>query len=402
VRILHVNHSANPAGGGPIEAIKQLAGILNGADHSVELLCLDSPEDPWLADCAFPVHAVGPSSRGYGYTSKLIPWLTKRRLDYDAVIINGLWQFSGFGTWLALRKFGQPYFVFPHGMLDPWFKKRYPFKQLKKWLYWPWAEYRVLRDAAAVLFTCEEERIQARRSFWLYHCNETVVSLGIVGPTGDPDSQRRLFLGRFPDLQHRRLLLFLGRIHEKKGCKELIESFLNVVTERPNLTSDLHLVMAGPAESGYAVELMESAERVGLASRITWTGMLSGDAKWGAFHAAEAFALPSHQENFGIAVTEALACGVPVLISNKVNTYREIEQDGAGLIENAGFPGTARLLQRWVTLDEGLKQSMRSAARRSFETRYEITRAAESLVQVLRSVEQAGCSTHRRASEAGS
>ena len=78
--------------------------------------------------------------------------------------------------WLALeslRKQGfhtPAYFVFTHGMLDPWFKRTYPLKHLKKWLYWPWAEYRVLRDAQAVLFTCEEERILARQSFWLYKC----------------------------------------------------------------------------------------------------------------------------------------------------------------------------------------------------------------------------------------
>jgi hypothetical protein len=100
----------------------------------------------------------------------------------------------------ALRGIGQHYFVFPHGMLDPWFKRTYPFKHLKKWLYWPWAEYRVLRDAQAVLFTCEEEKRLARESFWLYRCNERVVTLGIARPSGDTTAQRELFLAAIPGM----------------------------------------------------------------------------------------------------------------------------------------------------------------------------------------------------------
>ncbi|MEB0151131.1 glycosyltransferase, partial [Pseudomonas sp. CCC2.2] len=82
------------------------------------------------------------------------------------------------GTWRALAKKKIPYFIFTHGMLDPWFKKNYPLKHLKKWLYWTWGEYRVLRDAKAVLFTCEEEKILARQSFWLYKANEVVTAFG--------------------------------------------------------------------------------------------------------------------------------------------------------------------------------------------------------------------------------
>ena len=78
-------------------------------------------------------------------------------------------------------------------MLDPWFKKQYPLKHLKKWMYWPWAEYRVLRDAQAVLFTCEEERVLARESFWLYRCNEVVVSYGTAKPKGDPEVELQEF-----------------------------------------------------------------------------------------------------------------------------------------------------------------------------------------------------------------
>ena len=383
MKILHVISSANPAGGGPIEGIKQLTGALQASGHSVELLCLDAPTAPWLAEFPFPVHAAGPSSPGYGYSPRLIPWLRKHQDAYDKIIVNGIWQFSSFGTWCALRKSAGSYCVFLHGMLDPWFKRRYPLKHLKKWLYWPWAEYRVLRDAATVLFTCEEERLQARRSFWLYRCHETVVSFGTAGPIGEMGIQRSLFLEKFPELQNRRLLLFLGRIHEKKGCLELIRAFRQVVGEGQADARELRLVMAGPADSEYARDVRRTADRLGLADRVIWTGMLSGDLKWGAFHAAETFILPSHQENFGVAVAEALACDVPVLISNKVNIWREIEADRAGLVENDDVQGTRRLLERWLALDSESRGEMRRAARDCFERRFEINRAAQILIQAL-------------------
>ena len=121
------------------------------------------------------MHALGPARGRYAYTARLIPWLESNAPRFEAIIVEGLWQFHGFGVWRVLHSATTPYFVYPHGMLDPWFKRTYPLKHLKKWLYWPWAEYRVLRDARAVIFTCEEERRLARESFWLYSASEAVL-----------------------------------------------------------------------------------------------------------------------------------------------------------------------------------------------------------------------------------
>ena len=256
-------------------------------------------------------------------------------------------------------------------MLDPWFKRTYPLKHLKKCLYWPWAEYRVLRDAQAVLFTCEEEKLLARQSFGLYRASEVVVNFGTAGPVGDA----RGAAGGVPrpairTLQGKRLLLFLGRLHVKKGCDLLIEAFARVAAADP----DLHLVMAGPDQAGWQAELERRAAALGVADRISWTGMLTGDLKWGAFHAAEAFVLPSHQENFGIAVAEALACGLPVLISNKVNIWREIAEDGAGLVAEDTEAGTTGMLQDWLLKSDEERQEMGRNARDSFARRYEFAR----------------------------
>jgi hypothetical protein len=125
------------------------------------------------------------------------------------VIVEGIWHYHAFATRRALRSTGTPYFVYPHGMLDPWFKRTYPIKHLKKWAYWPGADYRVLGNAKAVLFTTEQERLLARQSFWLYQANEVVVGYCTSAPPGDSEQQRELFLSRFPQLRGQRILLFL-------------------------------------------------------------------------------------------------------------------------------------------------------------------------------------------------
>ena len=100
--------------------------------------------------------------------------------------------------------------------------------------------------------------------------------------------------------------------------------------------------MAGPDEGGLRPVLETQAQRLRIDGRVHWTGMLEGDLKWGAFHAADAFVLPSHQENFGVAVAEALACGLPVLISDKVNIWPDIAQDEAGIVNPDTAEGTYR------------------------------------------------------------
>ena len=343
------------------------------------MVSLDDPDAPWVADFPVPVHALGPGRTGYAFSPRLAPWLQANAARYDVVIIHGLWQHSSFGAWSALRESGTPYFVYAHGMLDPWFKRAYPLKHLKKCLYWAWAERRVLRDAQAVLFTSEEERRQARKSFAGYECREQVVGYGTSSPTGDPEVLRRRFFETHPDLEGKRLLLFLSRIHPKKGCDLLLRAFAQAADTDPNL----HLVMAGPHGGPWQSELERQADALGIAGRVTWTGMLTGDDKWAAFHAADAFILPSHQENFGIAVAEALACGLPVLISDKVNIWREIEEDGAGLVAEDTETGTARLLREWLALTPIEAQRMRRRARCCFLSRFEIGAAAEGLMETL-------------------
>ena len=379
MKILHTISSVNPVYGGPIESIKQIGTNLTGAGHCVEVASLDPPDAPYLKECPLLVYPLGPAALHYHFNSRFIPWLRSNRSQYDAVVVNGIWQYHSFGTWRALRNSETPYVLFTHGLLDPWFKKQYPLKHLKKWMYWPWAEYRVLRDAQAVLFTCEEERTLARSSFWMYRCNEMVVNYGTARPKDDPQLSLDEFFSFYPGLRGKKLALFMGRIHPKKGCDLAIEAFAKVLGPHP----EWHLVIAGPDQVGWQKGLNDRAKHLGLVSRVTWAGMVGGGMKWGALRAAEVFLLPSHQENFGIAVAEALATGVPTLISNKVNIWREIEADGAGIVSEDTLEGTCALLQSFLMMSATEQLAMRQAARNCFDRRFEIRRAAESLHSIL-------------------
>lgn len=380
MKYLHVISSVDPVLGGPVEGVIQLSRWMTKCGHTVHVASCDDPEAEHVRRSSLEVIPLGPGRGRYGYSARLVPWLREHHHEYAVVVVNGLWQYHSYACWRALRRTPTPYVVFTHGMLDPYFKRAYPLKHLKKWLYWPWAEYRVLANAQAVLFTSEEERRLARQSFWLYRARERVVAYGTATPPeDDPQGQLRAFRERFPELTGKRLLLFLGRIHPKKGCDLAIEAFAAVA----HRDERLQLVMAGPDQVGWRSELEALARRLGVAARVTWTGMLEKDLKWGAFRASELFVLPSHQENFGIVVAEAMALAKPVLITDKVNIWREIEQDRAGLVGTDDLAGTRRCFEGWLALPPAARAAMADQATQCFGRRFEIARVAGSLFQVL-------------------
>jgi glycosyltransferase involved in cell wall biosynthesis len=378
--ILHVIATLDPKAGGPSEFIHALFRFAPEG-YTGEIVTLDDPASQFLADLPFPVHALGPIGSVYGYHRNLLPWLRANRERFDGVILNGLWVYCGLAVWRAFRG-RKPYVVFAHGMLDPYFKRAFPRKHLKKWAYWLVAEYWILRGAWKVLFTTREEAQLATESFSIHRWNECVVPIGAQRPPRPGDELREAFYQHLPEIRGRRLMLFLGRIHRKKGCDMLIEAFIRNAPLDPGL----HLVMAGPDQQGWSDGLKAMVEAAGLTGRVHWPGMLQGNVKWGAFFASEIFILPSHQENFGIAVAEALACSVPVLLADKVNIAREIAKDGAGLIEPDTQPGTDSLVRSWMSMQPSERAGMSRQALATFNKRYDMSRNAATILQLFNAI----------------
>ena len=369
MRLLHVICTTDAESGGPIEGILRTSELMHRLGHEIEIVSIESPED--AAARGFPMkhNGVGRGLGRYAFNLDLTRWIKQHAASFDSIVLHGLWNFSSVGAWLALRKSRVPYHVYVHGMLGLWFKDRYPLKHVLKQIYWWLFEGRVLRDAQSVIFTCVEERDTARQAFHGFTYQERVISLGTTDPDGDPKWQESMFLNAFPTLQGKKYLLFLSRIHPKKACDNLIQAWSNCLRDVP---ADMDLVIAGPDQVGWMADLQKLAARLGVTNRIHWTGMLAGEMKWGALRCAEALILPTHHENFGIVIAEALACSTPVLISDKVNIWREVQATGAALVESDTVEGTTQLIQRFLKLDAETRQSMARAARKGFLEHFSI------------------------------
>jgi glycosyltransferase involved in cell wall biosynthesis len=347
-------------------------------ETGIEVVCLDDPGEPFLKGIHCPVHALGQSFLGrYAFSPRLWHWLHANLDRFDGIVMNGVWTFPSLAIRIAARRAHRPYGIFAHGALDPWFNRKYPLKHLKKMLYWP-VQYSVLRDAQAVFFTTEIERDLARESFRPNRWHSEVIPLGITDPEATKENasdQVEAFYAKLPMLRGRRFLLFLARIHEKKGCDLLIEAFGKVAASVP----EVDLVIAGPGQHGTLAKLTSLAEQVGISGRVHWPGLVGGDVKWGALRACEVFILPSHQENFGIAVIESLAVGCPVLVSNQVNIWQQIADDRVGLVDDDTLEGTERLLRGWFGLRARECEEMRTRARASFMSRYRMNRVVAAI-----------------------
>lgn len=380
MRLLHCVHSCNPEGGGVWEAVNQFAQSHQSRGHEVQIATLDDPHSPWCNNNNVNLRALGPT-RGYGFSLKFQKWLRSNAQEYDCVVVHGLWQYHGYAVMKSCSELEVPYFVYPHGMLDPWFKYSNRLKHIKKLCYWKLVEHRVLGNASGVIFTCEEEKRLAYGTFKPFNCRPFVAPLGVREVNGNANDQSNLFYDTYPQLREKSYILFLGRIHPKKGLDLLFEALLNIDQYIPDL------VIAGPVDD-YAYQKSFDKFIEGIRAKqndwqCEWVGMLSGDTKWGALRSADVFVLPSHQENFGIAVVEALSVGTPVLITQKVNIYREILESEAGYAAEDSITGIKDMMVKWISLGQKAKATYSKNAKKCYYKNFEINQASDHLENVL-------------------
>jgi glycosyltransferase involved in cell wall biosynthesis len=169
----------------------------------------------------------------------------------------------------------------------------------------------------------------------------------------------------------------------------LLRAFARIARAEP----DLDLLIAGPGQDGYKATMQHLAGELGIAERVIWPGLIADDLKWGALRAAEAFVLPSHQENFGIAVVESLAAGRPVLISNQVNIWPDIQEGKVGLVDDDSLEGAERMMRAWLALPEAERDAMSARAYPFYLARYSMKNGAKAINEIFEGGKQSSASS---------
>lgn len=390
MKILHIIGSMDPVSGGPCQGIRNLDSEMKKSNVERAVVCLDDPKNSFIGNDSFPVYALGTGITSWHYSKKLKPWLHKHLQDFDIIIVNGLWLYPGFAVRRAFKRLKKinpssntKLFVMPHGMLDPYFQKakERKWKAIRNYFYWHFVEKKLIQLADAVLFTCQTELELARTTFNSYHPKKEInIGYGTTKPPTFQTFVTEQFSKACPELQSDPYLLLLSRIHEKKGVDLLIKAYLTILENSKMQIPKL--VIAGPGLEtpyGKAAAHIVSSNPL-LNDKVFFPGMLTGDAKWGAIYGCEAFILPSHQENFGIAIVEALACGKAVLITDKVNIWKDIISYGGGLVNEDSLEGIKTLLTRWLALDEDEKKNMEDQAKKSFDEHFDIATTAKKFM----------------------
>ncbi|TRZ95489.1 glycosyltransferase [bacterium] len=295
---------------------------------------------------------------------------------FDIIHIHALFQFSTSVAAYYCRRYKQPYIITPHGHLDPFnFRK----KSWVKYAYLNLFDLGNLKNASAIHFTSEGER-QSAISLG-FNLPSVVIPLGI-----NPEDFYQLpeygsFRSKHPLLKNKKIILFLSRIHAKKGLDILTDAFGELIKER----EDIYLVIAGPDSDNYSNKVKSWLARKSALSRVIFTGMLFGQDKLALFRDSDIFVLPSYSENFSLATVEAMACGLPVIVSDKVNIAAEISAAGAGLVVGTDYRQLVAALRR--LLDEvQLRQELGSKARKLVKDKFTWEINTGALVKLYQSI----------------
>jgi glycosyltransferase involved in cell wall biosynthesis len=330
MRILHVIPYMHPSAGGPPVVVEHLTREASKLGHLSEII-------------STPLFCVGDERVLLQRLNELAPttflsrfWpidllskLHRRQLVQsicaaDIVHIHTLWNPLNTIVRQECVRRQRPYVLMPHGMLDPY---SLSVRRWRKALYLWGIEARNILTAHRIIYTSAEEARLATTKL-------TSLPKGVVIPLGGdaPAESSALlmshFIECFPIARDRRRLLFLGRVHFKKGLDRILTVLPAIVRQYP----DVLLMIVGDGTSAFEASVKRTITTKALENNVIMTGRLEGRTKWGAFASADLFLLPSRQENFAIAMAEAMHMGVPVIVSDRVNAWPYVRESGAGLV----------------------------------------------------------------------
>lgn len=381
IKLLRVISSMNPKTGGPPNGIKYITPFLDELNIETTIVCLDDINDEFIKKSSLNIIALNENKTPWQYNSKLYNWLLNNLINYDTVIVHGIWLYHTYAVSEAvntLRKtnelFDIKYFIYPHGMLDGYFQsnKTRKLKALRNYFYWHLVEHKNVAIADGLIFTSEEEKNIATKTFTNYKPKQTLnLGYGIDVP-----------INTFNQEGNKDYFVFLGRYDEKKGIDTIINAYKILVQENITIPK---LVIAGPGLNDpygqYIQRLVNESDVLG--NHVELKEMVSGEEKWKLLANAKAMILWSHQENFGISVAESLGLGVPVLLSKQVNIWTEIVLNNAGLAEDDTEENLINVIKSFCKLSEYEYEQMCINAMKTYENNYKPHLYAKRLHTIL-------------------
>ena len=314
---------------------------------------------------------------GWQFSREMAEFLKNNLKDFDLVYIVNVWSYPAAVAAHYSRLYAKPYILVPSGMLYPgtFFKKAW-----KKRPYYYFVVKRNLEGACAIHYTAEDEAHKTHLFLNLKNRPLTVPNGIDLSEFSDLPDREKL-RARYPQLRDKQTILFLGRLNRIKGLDILIKAYAMIAKER----QDTHLLIVGGSADRYAKKVKQWVRQYGLGDRVSFAGMLTGQEKIEAYTGSDIFVLPSYSENFGMAVVEAMACGLPVVISNRVGVAKKIAQNNSGIIIDTNaqdlYRGIKLLLDNPV-----LKKEIAVNAKILAQDYYAIDKVADKMIKAYREI----------------
>lgn len=380
LKVLHVIPAVAPRYGGPSRAIFEMCRPLKEYGATVLVATTDADGGsrlPVRTGQELDYQSIPTIffrrqwSEAYKYSLPLARWLVQNVAGFDVIHIHAIFSHSSLAAARACRRSGVPYVIRPLGTLDPWGMRQ---KSLRKRLFMRLGVDSMLRGAAAIQYTSSGEKAAVEST--LGYERGVVIPLGIERDSDGvaPRAQAGQEDGPY--------ILFLSRLHHKKGLELLLEAFVPLAKSRE--LSSWRLIVAGDGDPSYVESLKRKTRELGGDGRVVFAGWLGGTEKARALSGASLLALPSYQENFGICLVEAMAYGVPVVISPEVNLASDVEEGRAGWVSQLDV-GSLRAVLRESMMNEEERQR-RGSAGRILAERFSPSKTSRQLLELYRGI----------------
>jgi glycosyltransferase involved in cell wall biosynthesis len=364
VKVLQAIHGLDKNSGGASTYMKLLAqGMAAFPDVSVEVIAIDSGNNIEIDSPVKCTYVKARSAASFAYSSEYTNLVN--RIDADIYHGNGLWQYPVHAMVKSAIRKKKPFIISPHGMLEPWSLTQ---GRLKKKLLMIAFQKKDIHRSRAIHVTSE---LEANHVKSLRFENPIAVIPNGINTNEFVIPQKRIRDGK-------KTLLFLSRIHKKKGIELLLDSWgvLN-----PAIRSDWQIAIAGDGDREYVKALQEEVDRRNLTDSIKFLGPVWGKEKVRLYQQADLFVLPTYSENFGIVVAEALACGVPV-ITTKGAPWQELQSRQCGWWTAINLTSIQSALEEALSLSEGELIEMGQRGRKLIEEKYDYKIVSRQMIDL--------------------